>query len=132
MTGLKITSLMEETTGWLIARERLWLTEDGKRLVPDLHPDAARLFVAAGHRISRDDAERFGLLEDGHDVADLQDVPAEATSGGLTTEAPAPAEQDEQDTAEQDEQDEQEQDEQAPTPKPPQTMSGRRRTGKGR
>ena len=102
MTGLKISSLVEETVGWLIARERLWITEDGKRLVPDLHPDAASLFVGAGHRISRADAERFGLLDDGHDVADLQAVPAEATDGGLTTEAPATVPQDpaEQDPAE--------------------------------
>lgn len=100
MTGLKITPMVEETTGWLTARERLWLTEDGDRLVPDLHPDAASLFVAAGHRISRADAERFGLLEDGHDVADLQAVPTEAADGGLPTEAPAPAQQ-EQDEQEQ-------------------------------
>lgn len=91
MTGLKITTLVEETVGWLIARERLWLTEDGKRLVPDLHPDAASLFVGAGHRISRADAERFGLLEDGHDVADHQAVPTEAPATVEMVPAPKPA-----------------------------------------
>lgn len=111
---LRITPLVQENTAWLHARERLWLTDDGERLVPDGHPDAASLFVAAGHRISRSDAERFGLLEDGHDVDDLQAVPAEATAGGLTIEAP--------DTV-QEEQEEQE--EQEPLPH---AASNRRRT----
>lgn len=91
---LRITPLVEENTAWLHARERLWLTEDGERLVPDGHPDAASLFVAAGHRISRADAERLGLLDDGHDVADLPAVADAPANGGLTITSEAEPEPD--------------------------------------
>mgnify|MGYP001581696603 CR=1 FL=1 len=87
--GLTIHVLVEETSAYAIARQRLWLTAEGDRLVPDGDPDAASLFVAAGHRISRQDAERFGLLGGaGEALAEVQDV-GEVPDGGAAEDAEA-------------------------------------------
>lgn len=48
----------------MTARERLWLTRDPKRLVPEGHKDAATLYAAPGDEIPTDAAKQFGL-EDG-------------------------------------------------------------------
>jgi len=94
MAELRITPLIEETTAYVIARQRLWLTAGRDRLVPDLHPDAASLFVAAGHRISKADAVRYGLLETPEVAEDPEDAPEpepEPPSDEDAPEPPAPA-----------------------------------------
>ena len=45
----------------MIADQRLFLTADEKRVVPEGDPDAAFLFAAEGSEISDADAEKFGL-----------------------------------------------------------------------
>lgn len=45
------------------AQERLWLTQDRDRVVPDGHPDAATLYAAAGDEIPASAVERFGLVD---------------------------------------------------------------------
>lgn len=45
------------------AKERLWLTADKKRLVPDGHVDGATLYAAAGDDVPPDAAETFGLVD---------------------------------------------------------------------
>ena len=45
------------------ANERLWLTADRKRLVPEGDPAAATLYAAPGHEVPDADAERFGLKD---------------------------------------------------------------------
>ncbi|MBZ0164572.1 MAG: hypothetical protein K8H74_17900 [Notoacmeibacter sp.] len=45
------------------AQERLWLTADRKRLVPDGHSDAAFLYAAPGDEIPASAAEMFGLVD---------------------------------------------------------------------
>lgn len=48
--------------GHVTATERLCLTEDRSRLVPDTDPEARWLFCVPGAAIKRADAERYGLL----------------------------------------------------------------------
>ncbi len=43
----------------VVANQRLWKTKDGKRLVPDGHPDAAFLFCIPGRKV---DAAEFEAL----------------------------------------------------------------------
>lgn len=45
------------------AEERLWLTADRDRLVPEGHEDAAFLYCAVGQQIPADDAARYGLVK---------------------------------------------------------------------
>lgn len=52
---------METSDQWVESEERLWLTADGESLVVEGDPAAASLFATPGKRISREDAERFGL-----------------------------------------------------------------------
>lgn len=47
----------------VLIREKLWLTADFSRLVPDLHPDAAFLYSIAGKYMPEADAEKFGLVD---------------------------------------------------------------------
>lgn len=63
----------------VVSPDRLWLTADRERVVPDLHPDAAFLLVGEGGTMLRKDAERYGLLEPAadDDVSDAPDVGAE-------------------------------------------------------
>jgi hypothetical protein len=42
--------------------ERLWLTVDGERIVAEGDPAAAALYAAVGQQISREEAERYGLV----------------------------------------------------------------------
>lgn len=46
----------------VVATERLCLTEDRKRLVPENTREARWLFCTPGSRITREDAARYGLL----------------------------------------------------------------------
>jgi hypothetical protein len=62
--ALEITHLVKEADGEHVeATERLCLTEDQERLVPESDPDARWLFCAVGARISKADAERYGLVK---------------------------------------------------------------------
>lgn len=47
-----------------IADERLYISEDGKSLVKEGDPRAAFLFSTPGKHISKEDAIKFGLVED--------------------------------------------------------------------
>lgn len=47
------------------ATERLWLTEDRSELVPDGDPRAAFLFCIPGQRLTDEDAQKYGLADDG-------------------------------------------------------------------
>ena len=49
--------------GPVIAAQRLWLTTDGKAIVTDGHPAAASLLVAAGHVVTPDIVEQYGLVD---------------------------------------------------------------------
>ena len=49
--------------GPVIAAQRLWLTADGKAVVTDGHADAASLLVAAGHVVTPDIVEQYGLVD---------------------------------------------------------------------
>lgn len=53
----------EETLQWVETGEPLWLTADRERVVAEGDPEAAFLFASAGKRISREDAERYGLVK---------------------------------------------------------------------
>jgi hypothetical protein len=52
-----------ETASWVEADEKLWLTADRERVVADGDPEAAFLFATPGKRVSREDAERYGLVK---------------------------------------------------------------------
>lgn len=52
------------TGGPVVADRRLYLTRDGTRLVPDGDVDAWRLFCTPGMRIPREQAARYGLLDE--------------------------------------------------------------------
>lgn len=52
----------ESVEHWVETKEALWLTADRERLVPEGDPEAAFLFASAGKRVSREDAERYGLV----------------------------------------------------------------------
>lgn len=75
--GLKIT-LIDESSAWVIAKERLWLTADQDRLVAEGDDAAAFLFAGVGTRFPRADAERYGLLDNAELVEDtVTEAPAE-------------------------------------------------------
>ena len=64
MSGLTITYLNKKAPApRVLIADRLWETRDGKRLVPDGHPDAALLFCAPGHEVAQADFEAFELDE---------------------------------------------------------------------
>ncbi|MEZ5790501.1 MAG: hypothetical protein R3D34_06830 [Nitratireductor sp.] len=44
------------------AKERLWLTADQARVVPEGHKDAATLYAAVGDEIPASAAERYGIV----------------------------------------------------------------------
>ena len=46
----------------ITATERLWMTADRSRLVPDKHPEAAFLFCAPGQSIPEAEARKYGLI----------------------------------------------------------------------
>jgi hypothetical protein len=59
--ALEFTKPADDESGAVIATERLCLTEDN-RLVPDSDSDARWLFCTPGSRISKADADRYGLI----------------------------------------------------------------------
>ncbi len=56
--------LSKESAHQVIARERLYLTADRKRVVREGDKAAAFLFAAIGASIAVGDARKFGLLDD--------------------------------------------------------------------
>lgn len=88
--GLEILTPEHETTSWVTATQRLWLTADGDRLVPDGHRDAAVLYCTPGKRITVVDARRFGLL--GETAPVEPPVEVEVTPAGEAKDLGAPAE----------------------------------------
>lgn len=62
------------------AKERLWLTADRARLVPEGHADAATLYAAIGDRIPDSAAARFGLADGGLPTG--EEAPAEGDATG--------------------------------------------------
>lgn len=53
----------ESLARWVECKEPLWLTADRDRLVAGDDPEAAFLFATPGKKISREDAERYGLVK---------------------------------------------------------------------
>lgn len=51
-------------SGVVTVDKRLYLTEDKERLVEDGHPDARWLWCTPGTQVPREQAERYGLLEE--------------------------------------------------------------------
>jgi hypothetical protein len=47
----------------MTARERICVTRDGERAVPEGHPEAAFLLVGEGCEIEDAEAERFGIRD---------------------------------------------------------------------
>ncbi len=61
MGTFKVNEL-ENVDSWVESDDRLWLSADGT-LVGEGDPSAASLFAVPGQRISREDAERYGLVK---------------------------------------------------------------------
>lgn len=59
--GIKVREV-EAIDAWVESDERLWLTQDDQ-VVSEGDPAAAFLFAIPGQRISREDAERYGLVK---------------------------------------------------------------------
>lgn len=68
---------VSETSHSVVVGEKLWLTADGQRLVADGDPEAAVLFATPGKRVSREDAERYGLVKAKGKPATKDAAPAE-------------------------------------------------------
>lgn len=52
-----------EGRDFVVLDEKVWLTADRERLVPDGHGDAAYLFGTPGKRVDAETAKRYGLAE---------------------------------------------------------------------
>ena len=65
---MALTLIIDTGQALVEVREKLWLTADKDRAVPDGHPDAAFLLVPAGGQIERFEAERLGLLDEVKDA----------------------------------------------------------------
>ncbi|MCI0687571.1 MAG: hypothetical protein L0Y54_10095 [Sporichthyaceae bacterium] len=70
----------------VVATERLCLTEDQTRLVPETDPAARWLYCTPGQQLPRADAERYGLL------AQPEPTPEPTTEPEPEPAAPEPAE----------------------------------------
>lgn len=74
---------VSETSESVELGEKLWLTADRERLVPDGHREAAFLFGTPGKRVSREDAIRLGLVEQTDEEKARAEVEATATAAAL-------------------------------------------------
>ena len=72
---MTLTINVDSASRWVIAEEKLWLTADRSRLVPDGDEEAAFLFSLPGRRIAAADATRYGLV--GEETVVSDDVVAE-------------------------------------------------------
>lgn len=63
------------------AKERLWLTADQAKIVPEGHKDAATLYAAIGDEIPASAAERYGI-KDGAVSAAAKAAEKQGAKGG--------------------------------------------------
>lgn len=68
----------------VIASEKLWLTADRSRVVPDGDAEAAFLFCTPGKAISDDDAKRYGVKAKAKPANKEADPPANKSGSGVT------------------------------------------------
>lgn len=78
-----------ETDVGVRVERRLYLTEDGRRAVPEGDPEAATLLCAAGGEVPRAVAERYGLVLEPTPVPEVQAEEAEAAPEPKQRRAPA-------------------------------------------
>lgn len=71
-----------------VADERLYVSEDGKSLVKEGDPRAAFLFTTPGKHISKEDALKFGLIEDEAKQAKTPANKAKAAPANKAAEGP--------------------------------------------
>lgn len=72
----------------MFAQDRLYLTADKDRLVPEGHEDAATLYCSPGDEIPDSAADKFGLVDG---ALPEPGAPKKAKRGGSTKEAQAGA-----------------------------------------
>ncbi|WP_405149444.1 hypothetical protein OG589_14545 [Sphaerisporangium sp. NBC_01403] len=87
--ALEFVTEPEGETNYVTATARLCLTEDD-RLVKDTDPDARWLYCVPGARISRKDAERYGLLDSESDQEADPDADGKADSPAPNKARPTP------------------------------------------
>ena len=75
---------MADTGGPVVADQRLYLTRDRTRVVPDGDPEARSLFCTPGSTIPREQAARYGLLAAPGPAPDVE----EAAEADREPEAP--------------------------------------------
>lgn len=80
--AFKVTE-REEAQHYVEVSERLWLAEDGETVVSEGDPRAALLLASAGKRLSREDAERYGLVKSRKPTENKQAQPAEEKAADL-------------------------------------------------
>jgi len=73
--GFTITRLSAPVRPKVIVNARLFRTADGKRLVPDGHPDAAFLFTTLGDEVDAAEFDTFELDIEGEVVAEEKAEP---------------------------------------------------------
>lgn len=54
---------LSEVHSFVVTKQALWLTADRTELVAEGDERAAFLFASAGKRVSKEDAERYGLMK---------------------------------------------------------------------
>lgn len=64
------------------AKERLWLTADKSKIVPEGHKDAATLYAAVGDEIPQTAADRYGIKDGAVSAATRAKEPAGKQAGG--------------------------------------------------
>lgn len=85
-------TVTEETTRWVKVDERLWLTADGQRLVPEGDRAAAQLYARENVRIPIADAIRYGLIETlTEPELQQEETPTRSTRRGRGRNAPSAA-----------------------------------------
>lgn len=95
--ALEIVKQQPVSRPFVVLEEKLWLTADRERVVPDGDPEAAFLLGTPGKRVSADEAERLGLTgkkppeahkadegaDEGPDDANLEDLTVEQLQARL-------------------------------------------------
>ena len=86
---LRIETLKDQATAGLwTSAERLWLTADRTRVVPDGHPEARFQLVAPGHSIPMTQARELGLVKPTSAVPQGEPEPAPPAEETPEPEAP--------------------------------------------
>lgn len=72
------------------AKERLFVTEDHGKVVPEGHPDARYLLVAKGGQLTDEDAKKYGLHGGAPESKAVEHAPEnKAVDGPHVTKTPA-------------------------------------------